>query len=103
MNNIRLSEEQVKTIKNVVRKIAGCECKTYLFGSRVDIKSKGGDIDLLVLLPEGLSDEKLFQIKLNLLKEFYKNLGERQIDLLLVSGEPKKEIEKIALEKGVIL
>ncbi|MEJ5284140.1 MAG: nucleotidyltransferase domain-containing protein [Brevinematia bacterium] len=103
MNNIRLSEEQVKIIKEVIKKVTGCECKTYLFGSRVDIKSKGGDIDLLILLPEGLSDEKLSQIKFSLLKEFYKNLGERQIDLLLVSGEPKKEIEKIALKKGVIL
>ncbi|MCX7821446.1 MAG: nucleotidyltransferase domain-containing protein [Brevinematales bacterium] len=101
--NIRLSETQIKTIKQVVKDIAGSEAKTYLFGSRTDLNSKGGDIDILILLPPKLSDEYIFQLKLELLKGFYKTLGERKIDLLIVSGKPKTEIEKIAIEKGVIL
>ena len=45
---MRLTEQQIQTIKQVVVMLAGDSAKITLFGSRVDDTKKGGDIDLLI-------------------------------------------------------
>ena len=45
---LRLSEQEKKIIKSVIREIFG-EAKVYLFGSRLDDTKRGGDIDLFVV------------------------------------------------------
>ncbi|RTZ60862.1 MAG: nucleotidyltransferase domain-containing protein [Gammaproteobacteria bacterium] len=65
----------------------------YLFGSRTDPNVKGGDIDLLVLVPKNWNSQERFNLKIKLLKEIYKRLGERRIDLLIFP-KGSKEAEK---------
>jgi len=50
---MRLTEEQLRSIRRIVRDTAGPDAKVMVFGSRVDDEAKGGDLDLLVELPEG--------------------------------------------------
>lgn len=49
---MRLSEQQVHTIRVLVREGFGNGARIRLFGSRTEETAAGGDIDLLVELPE---------------------------------------------------
>ncbi len=64
------------------------------------MSKKGGDIDILVISENIRSEKEKFQAKMEILRNIYKKLGERKIDLI-VTNKPEKEIEKIAVEKGV--
>jgi uncharacterized protein len=54
----------------------------YLFGSRADDKKKGGDIDLLLLVP---ADQivPLTQNRYKILLEIKQNIGNQKIDLVI--------------------
>jgi len=97
---VRLTEEQVKAIKEAVREVAGEGARVFVFGSRADLSKKGGDIDLLVRVLHPLSDDERFEMKRRVFVELCKRLGERKIDLL-VTDEPRSPIEKIAMKEGV--
>ena len=45
---MRLTEQQINIIQQVVASVAGDNARVTLFGSRVDDTKKGGDIDLLI-------------------------------------------------------
>ena len=96
---VRLSDQQIKAIKDAVQQIFGNEAKVYIFGSRAVSDKKGGDIDIMVLAPD-LQDK--YRKKIQLLTELYKRLGERKIDLI-ITDSIKSDIEKEAVEKGVLL
>ncbi|WP_456465904.1 nucleotidyltransferase family protein [Persephonella sp.] len=96
---VRLSDQQIKAIKDAVRQVFGNEAKVYIFGSRAVSDKKGGDIDIMVLAPD-LQDK--YRKKIQLLTELYKRLGERKIDLI-ITDSIKSDIEKEAVEKGVLL
>ena len=97
--NIRLLDWQIKAIKEAVQQVLGNEAKVYIFGSRANPEQKGGDIDILVLVPK-LQDK--YKKKSKLLAQLYKRLGERKIDLI-ITDSIKNDIEKEAVEKGVLL
>lgn len=46
---VRLDDKTIGVIKENVFTNFGKDARVLLFGSRVDLKQKGGDIDLLVL------------------------------------------------------
>ena len=50
----------------------------YLFGSRIDDKARGGDIDVLILTAEPAEKSILRKIRIDLIKKF----GWRKIDLV---------------------
>lgn len=96
---VRLSDWQIKAIKDAVQQVFGNKAKVYIFGSRANPEQKGGDIDILVLVPQ-LEDK--YKKKIELLSMLYKKLGERKIDLI-ITDSIKSDIEKEAVEKGVLL
>lgn len=73
---MRLKKYEIEVIKSAIRKYDD-GAKVYLFGSRVDDRKKGGDIDLLVISEKIKLDEKLkIESSLDAL------LGEQKIDLV---------------------
>ena len=99
---MRLSPEQIRTIKQVVRKHCGGEARVWLFGSRVDDAARGGDIDLFVnattLIPDRAKCES--QIVLDI----WKAIGEQKIDVIVVDAESRPQpIHAVARETGVLL
>lgn len=55
------------------------DCTIFLYGSRTDLKAKGGDIDLLIL-----SQKLTFKDKLTLLSKIKESLGDQKIDLTIL-------------------
>ncbi len=74
---MRLSTSEISIIKSSIHLFDGT-AKVYLFGSRVDDKLKGGDIDILVL------SEKINQADSYLIKaKIFESLEEQKIDLVI--------------------
>jgi predicted nucleotidyltransferase len=49
---MRLPDQQAKDISRLAHEMAGDTARVRLFGSRLDDDAKGGDIDLLLEIPE---------------------------------------------------
>jgi predicted nucleotidyltransferase len=52
---MRLNNQQISIILEVIHKHLGPEAGVFLYGSRLDTSRQGGDIDLLVTGPDDLS------------------------------------------------
>ncbi len=91
---VRLSENEIKTIKDLATKIFG-SCEVYIFGSRTNLTKKGGDIDIFII-PQNKED--LFKKKVKLSAKLESVLG-KPVDVV-VSRNKNRLIEKEAL-KGV--
>lgn len=97
---MRLSPSQVETIKRMVRAACGQRARVRLFGSQVDDRRRGGDIDLLVEVEGGLD----LDTELRLQRELSEALDDRKVDLVVHDpGRPPQPIVRIAPETGVIL
>ncbi|POQ98421.1 hypothetical protein AU468_13610 [Alkalispirochaeta sphaeroplastigenens] len=98
-----MSDEYITVIKESVVRYFGSRVRVLLFGSRVDIHKKGGDIDLLVLT--SLEKNELFKARIATLARIHSILGEQKIDIIPWNpaiGEAPLVVQE-ALEKGVEL
>jgi len=78
----------------------GDDIRIYLFGSRVYDEKKGGDIDILI---ENSRDVDM-QIKIAFLKDIYKYVTQRKMDLLVkCPSTTDKPIFHTAKREGVLL
>jgi predicted nucleotidyltransferase len=101
---MRLSESQIKIIKQVAREVWGEQVVVYLFGSRTDDSLRGGDIDLYIDLKEELEPNRIMLQKAEFLAKLDILLGEQKIDLLVRTSYNKHlPIIKTAQLKGVAL
>ena len=101
---MRLTHIQKQVICESASKYFGADAHVWLFGSRVDDESKGGDIDLYI---ESQSQDAagLITAKLQFLRECHKKIGEQKIDVVLRrAGQPLDlPIYRIARQTGVLL
>ncbi len=86
---MRLSPTEIDGILKVSRRLVP-NGRVYLYGSRVNHQKRGGDIDLLIVVPEEPLGNT-FEIKLNLLTSLHEEIGEQKIDLTLASDSQLKE------------
>ena len=101
---MRLTPFQLKTIQTTFRQCFGEKDHLWLFGSRVDDKKKGGDIDLYVQTPE-LDTKKLDSQRSKFLLTLYNILGEQKIDIVLhrINDNIDLPIYRVAQKTGVLL
>ncbi len=100
---MRLDEGQRRVIRETVRQRLGREAEVYLFGSRLDDAARGGDIDLLVVLP-GEPDAGRAVAASQLEAALQRRLGGRQVDVILLTPRtPRRPIHEHALRTGVRL
>ncbi len=93
---MRLTIDQKSAIQQAIHS-ADPEAIVFLFGSRVDDDSKGGDIDLLVL-----STKIDLMKKLDILVELHQKLGERKIDLVVFENADRP-FAQLAIKSGIRL
>ncbi|UHD17689.1 nucleotidyltransferase family protein [Thiocapsa bogorovii] len=63
---MRLTSDQVLTILGTASRLSGETAVVYLFGSRLDERARGGDVDLLIETPQGLMLLERARLKLEL-------------------------------------
>ncbi|MFZ4701356.1 MAG: nucleotidyltransferase domain-containing protein [Candidatus Methylumidiphilus sp.] len=101
---MRLTERQTEIIQNAATRYFGPDVRIWLFGSRLNDKSSGGDIDLYVETAIQKPDE-LIEAKLKFLMQVHKALGERKIDVVIARDgfNPELPICRHARETGILL
>ncbi|MEO8118597.1 MAG: hypothetical protein ABI606_04650 [Rhodoferax sp.] len=101
---MRLSPQQIHSIKKVAAEVFGNHAQVHLFGSRVDDQLRGGDIDLYVT-DIALPMEAQLDAKLMFLVKIKQQLGDQRIDLVFAPrpGETVLPIHRMAQQTGVSL
>ncbi len=78
---MRISQEEIETIKKLAIQIFGDGTQVFLFGSRVQEEKKGGDIDLLIRHKQ--KSRLTVVAKICFLAELKSKIGEQKIDVVL--------------------
>ncbi len=63
---MRLTSDQVSTILGTALRLSGEDAVVYLFGSRLDDRARGSDVDLLIETPQGLTLLERARLKMEL-------------------------------------
>jgi len=98
---MRLTPQQIDIIKATVHDVLGPDARVSLFGSRLDDRRKGGDIDLYIDGRVMTLDEQL-DAKLLLLVQLKRRLGDQKIDIVFApaSGQALWPIHQSAIQQG---
>ena len=99
---MRLTQEQIAAIRISVNEVFGLGAQVWLFGSRVDDRRRGGDIDLLVR-PAATDIKPSLASKLRLLNKLEGRIGERKVDVVIEADNDSRPIVRVAHETGVLL
>jgi predicted nucleotidyltransferase len=99
---MRLNPQQVQAIVAAARSLAGSDANVRLFGSRVDDRALGGDIDLLVECSRPV--ERPVWLAAQITARVQRALGDRKIDVLLIDpSTPLDAVHRAAQATGVLL
>lgn len=95
---MRLTKSEKKIIHDTAMEMFGPRTKIFLYGSRADDSSKGGDIDLYVEAERNVDLDD----KINFVARLKWLLGDQKIDVILQgTGRIEKPIHRKAKETGV--
>jgi predicted nucleotidyltransferase len=96
---MRLTDEQIDSIRHIVREVAGPDARARVFGSRLRDDVSGGDVDLLVELPEPVAAPAELAARLS--ARISRALYGRSVDALLLAPNFRRlPIHDIALREG---
>ena len=95
---MRLNPEEINAIRNCVGEVFGPETPVWLFGSRVDDRQRGGDIDLF--LETTLDIEERLRCRFRLLGQLQRLLGEQRIDLVLADPNDPQDSGRLVVREA---
>lgn len=102
IRGMRLSPADRENIVQVTTQVAGRLANVRLFGSRANDALRGGDIDLLVSLPQPIEHPAL--LSATLAARLERALGGRKVDVVLQAPNlAEQPIHRIALAEGILL
>ena len=93
---MRLKQYEIEAIKEAINQFDD-EAQVYLYGSRVDDKKKGGDIDLLIISKK-IKNSEIRKIRLRI----FDIIGEQKIDIT-ASPEINSAFLEHAFKSGIRL
>lgn len=96
---MRLSPTEQSIIKVACQR--HFDAPVRLFGSRLDMNKRGGDIDLYIESP--FKGDAAFGKELAMTADIWQVLGERKIDIVVSDGEHLLPIHERARREGVWL
>lgn len=99
---MRLSTEQIQEIRQLAQQITGKQTSIRVFGSRLDATAQGGDIDLMVELPNPIDNPALMTAQLS--AKISRAMHGRKVDVLLIAPNLiRLPIHEIAFKEGILL
>ncbi len=99
---MRITPEQIVSIREGVSRLAGDAARVWLFGSRVRDDARGGDVDLLVELDEAVAEPA--QLSARLASQVSRAMYGRKVDVLIKAPNLRVlPIHAIALAEGIRL
>ncbi len=99
---MRLTPSQIELIRSTAQELLGARVRVTLFGSRVDDQRKGGDVDLMVEVPEAIDEPALLGARLA--SRVSRAMDGRKVDVLLKAPNLMVQpIHQIAQQTGIIL
>ncbi|HEX7970844.1 MAG TPA: hypothetical protein VF501_01290 [Thiobacillus sp.] len=99
---MRLTTQQTRAIKQLAVQIAGAHARVRVFGSRLDDRARGGDLDLVLELPEPVANPALLAARLS--ARVSRLMHGRKVDVLLAAPNlVRLPIHDVALKEGVEL
>ena len=84
---MRLQPAEQDAVREACRATLPTGSRVCLFGSRLDDARRGGDIDLLVELPQPLPAEEIVARRTRFAARLYRRLGEQRIDIVVTVAE----------------
>lgn len=78
---MRLTDRQIELIRQLAHQVAGSQSRVRVFGSRRDDSALGGDIDLLLELPEPVDNPALLAAQMS--AQVTRAMHGRKVDVLL--------------------
>jgi uncharacterized protein len=98
---MRLSAGEIEAIRAAAREVLGPEARVWVFGSRIDDRLRGGDLDLLIEVAPGQTTP---EIELALRDRIEPALDDLRVDIVFHErGTPLAPIAEIALRDGAPL
>lgn len=99
---MRLTEYQAQAIRQLARQVGGNQSRVRIFGSRLDDTAHGGDLDLMLELPEPVNNPALMAAQMSALVS--RVMFGRKVDVLLSAPNLMRlPIHDIAFKEGRLL
>ena len=99
---MRLTDCQIQIILQLAHQVAGSQCRVRVFGSRLDDAAHGGDIDLMLELPESVDNPALMAAQISALVS--RAMHGRKVDVLLSAPNLMRlPIHDMAFKEGKLL
>ena len=99
---MRLTDYQIQAIRQLACQVAGNQSRVRVFGSRLDDTAQGGDLDLMLELPEPVDNPALMAAQMS--SQVSRVMHGRKVDVLLSAPNLKRlPIHEIAFKEGVEL
>lgn len=100
--NVRLEPKDLESIIQSFKECFGAHDHLWLFGSRVYLDKRGGDIDLYIEV-EHFDFKKAYDQKSQFWIMLQDRLGEQKIDIVVRDPEQDLLIYKVARSEGIQL
>lgn len=98
---MRLEPHEIAAIRDAARAVFGEGVTVRVFGSRVDDRARGGDLDLYLEVAPG---QATFANEMDFRDLIERPLDELRVDVVLHEyGQPLSPIQEIARRDGVLL
>lgn len=99
---MRLNAHQIQVILQLAHQVAGNQTRVRVFGSRLDDTAHGGDIDLMLELPEPVDNPALMAAQMS--AQVSRAMHGRKVDVLLSAPNLMRlPIHDIAFKEGQLL
>ena len=99
---MRRTEAQIQAIRQLALEIAGSRSRVRVFGSRLDAAARGGDLDLMLELPEPVDNPALMAAQMA--ARVSRVMNGRKVDVLLSAPNLMRlPIHDVAFREGELL
>ena len=99
---MRSTDHQIQLIRRLAVRVAGKPCRVRVFGSRIDDTAHGGDLDLMLELPEPVENPALMAAQRA--AAVSRAMRGRKVDALLCAPNLERlPIHEIAFKEGQLL